>query len=233
MKAAALVLLWANCVERLKDRVNNRSFWMAVENCQPIALESDFLILGLAPEHYHLATHMQQVSHAHVVAQTVQELFNQPLQVRVIEGTSPKDWEATKEHDARVAALRQAATTREIRRDVHAQGWEGVYESIARLYMQTPLRSLPQGKARYVNDALYTLAEAMDTLYPESPDEATERSVARILDRIANASDMPATTLAFELERLRAWRKAGTESADGAEDAQATAPDHTEATKES
>src|SRR5579859_3401636 len=160
MKPAALVLLWANCVERLKDRINNRSFWEAVENCQPITIESDFLILGMATERYHLATHMQQVSHAHVVAQTVQELFNQPLQVRVIEGTTPKDWEATKEHDARIAALRLAAATREIRRDVRSEGWDGVYESIARLYMQTPMRALPQGKARYVNDALYTLAEA-------------------------------------------------------------------------
>ena len=52
----------------------------------------------------------------------------------------------------------------------------------------------------------------MDTLYPEGADEPTERSLARVLDRIANASEIPAAVLAFELERLRAWRKAEAEA---------------------
>jgi hypothetical protein len=52
------------------------------------------------------------------------------------------------------------------------------------------------------------LMDAMETLYPEQPDDAAERSLARVLDRISNASEIPASVLAFELERLRAWRAA-------------------------
>ena len=63
------------------------------------------------------------------------------------------------------------------------------------------------------NEALYLLVDAMDALYPEDPDEHAERSLARILDRIANASEIPAAVLAFELERLRAWRKAEADAA--------------------
>jgi hypothetical protein len=214
MKPAALTLLWANCVERLKNRINNRSFWEALETCRPITVESDFLIIGLEPENFNRATHLQQVTNQHAIQETVQELFNRPLQVRLIEGTTLQDWEATKEADVRIAAMKQTTVSRQMKQDSELTGWDGLYEHIARLYMQTPLRALPQGKARYANDALYTLAEAMDTLYPEQPEDVVERSLARILERIANAADIPATVLAFELERLRAWRKASQEEAD-------------------
>ncbi|MCW3094524.1 MAG: hypothetical protein JWL77_142, partial [Chthonomonadaceae bacterium] len=30
MNAASLPILWANCVNQLKDRINNRSFWEAL-----------------------------------------------------------------------------------------------------------------------------------------------------------------------------------------------------------
>jgi hypothetical protein len=211
MKPAALTLLWANCVERLKDRINNRSFWEALESCRPITVENDFLIIGLEAENYNRASHLQQVSNLHIINETVQELFNRPLQVRFIEGSTLQDWENAKERDARVEAMKQTTVTRQLKQDAELTGWDGLYEYIARLYMQTPLRALPQGKARYANDALYTLAEAMDTLYPEHPEEVVDRSLARILERIANTADIPTTVLAFELERLRAWRKAGQE----------------------
>ena len=94
-----------------------------------------------------------------------------------------------------------------------SSGWDGVTEQLSRLYAQAPSRALPQGKARYANEALYLLVDAMDALYPEDPDEHAERSLARILDRIANASEIPAAVLAFELERLRAWRKAEADAA--------------------
>lgn len=211
MKPAALTLLWANCVERLKDRINSRSFWEALEACRPVTIENDLLIVGLEPENYNRASHLLQVSNMHIINETVHELFNRPLTVRIIEGTTMLDWEATKERDARIEAMKHNTTTRQIKQDAELTGWDGLYEHIARLYMQTPLRALPQGKARYANDALYTLAEAMDTLYPESPEDVVERSLARILERIANTADIPATVLAFELERLRAWRKASQE----------------------
>jgi len=214
MKPAALTLLWANCVERLKDRINNRSFWEALEACRPITVESDFLIIGLEAENYNRASHLQQVTNLHTINEAVQELFNRPLQIRIIEGTTLQDWEAAKERDARIEAMKLSTATRQIKQDAELTGWDGLYEYIARLYMQTPLRALPQGKARYANDALYALAEAMDTLYPEHPEEVVERSLARILERIANTADVPPTVLAFELERLRAWRKAGQEPAE-------------------
>lgn len=211
MKPAALKMLWINCVERLKDRINNRSFWEALEATNAITVEGDVLIIGLDPQNFNRATHLQQVTNMHAIMEVVKELFNQSLQVRLIEGTTLQDWETTKESDIRVAAMKQAGNTRLVKEDRQLTGWEGVYETMSRLYAQSPNRSLPQGKARYANEALYLLAEAMDNLYPEEPDEVTERSLARTLERISNAADIPASVLAFELERLRTWRKGGQE----------------------
>lgn len=207
MNAASLPTLWANCAERLKDRVNNRSFWEAIEQVHPVTIENDTLIIGLDTLNFNLASHIQQTSTLHAVVTTVSEVFNQPLQIRLIEGTTLADWEAAKERDARIAAMKQQTVTRKVADNVNAESWDALYDQIARLYAQTPHRAMPQGKAHYANEALYMLAEAMDTLYADNADEVTERSLARILERIANASEIPAPMLAFELERLRAWRR--------------------------
>ncbi len=210
MNAASLPELWANCVDSLKDRVNNRSFWEALEHTYPITIENDTLIIGMEPENFNRAGHIQQTSNMHTVTKTVEEIFNHPFQVRLIEGNTLSDWEAVKERDARVAAMREATSApRPVTPSApQANSWDAIYEQLARLYAQSEHRSMPQGKSHYVNEALYLLVEAMDTLYPDQPDEATERNLARAIERIANSAEMPPTVVAFELDRLRAWRKA-------------------------
>jgi hypothetical protein len=54
---------------------------------------------------------------------------------------------------------------------------------------------------------LYALSDNMDRLMPEEPDEASERMLARVIDRVAGNAEVPATMVAMELERLRAWQK--------------------------
>lgn len=208
MNAASLPLLWANCVNQLKDRVNNRSFWEALEHTRAITIEDGTLVLGLEAEEYTRASVINQVSLLHIVHEVVKQLFGQPLKVRIIEGLTLADWEAAKAHDASIAAMKQAPAAPRAAAAVAASGWDAVTEQLSRLYADAPFRALPQGKARYANEALYMLVDAMETLYPEPADEPTERILARILDRIANTSEIPAAVLAFELERLRAWRKA-------------------------
>ena len=211
MSAASLPILWANCVNQLKDRVNNRSFWEALEQAHAITIENGILVLGIDAEEYTRASVINQVSMLHTVHEVVRQLFGQSLKVRIIEGVGLADWESAKARDASVVAMKEAAPAP--RPTTTGLGWDGVAEQISRLYAQAPFRALPQGKARFANEALYLLVEAMDQLYPDDADEHTERSLARVLDRIANASEIPAAVLAFELERLRAWRRAEAEAA--------------------
>ena len=213
MNAQLIAQRWAGCVKVLKDRVNNRSFWEALEASVPVTLEGDTLIIGFDSVNSNRVGVLQQTTNLNHVREAVEQGFGTPLNLRFIEGTMLADWQAVQERDARVAAMRQAEAVRPMREAAQSGSWEMLNEQISRVYVQMPFRSLPQGKARYVNEALYLLTEAMENpdLYPDEGDEISERSVARLLERIANTADMPATMLAFELERLRAWRKANPE----------------------
>jgi hypothetical protein len=210
---APLAQYWSACVDKLKDRINNRSFWEALEATTAITIDNGVLVLGLAPENVSRGSAIIQTTTAHVVSAVIKEVFGQPLRVELIEGAGIEDWEAFKEREARVAAIKQQALSRRPATPTSSAAsgsWEAVYEQMSRLFTQIPFRALPQGKARYANEALYILLDAMETLYPDPPDDSAERSLARVLERISNASEIPAPMLAFELERLRAWKSAET-----------------------
>jgi hypothetical protein len=205
----SLLIAWANCVERLKDRINNRSFWEALEATRPITIEDNTLIIGLESVNLNRASYIQQTQAMNTVKITVAEILGKPLDVRLIEGITRDDWETAKERDAKAASIRAAeAAAPDPLVSSDGMTWEMLAEHVYRLYSQFSFRSLPQSKARYANEALYTVAEAMDGLYEDPADEQTERSLARVLERIASVSEIPATVLAFELERLRAYRSA-------------------------
>jgi DNA polymerase elongation subunit (family B) len=197
---------WLVCVDSLKDAVNNRSFWEAVEATSAVTVEGDLLVVGLPSEDYNRASHITHSTTLNTVESVVSSVFGQPLKVKVIEGITLADWDAHKEREAKVAALRQASLVpRPASQSGSSNSWEALYEQMSRLFSQTPNRTLPTGKARFANEALYILLDAMNRLYPNPPDEASERSLCRVLERISNTSEIPAPVLAFELERLRAW----------------------------
>lgn len=209
MANAPLSQYWNACVDQLKDRINNRSFWEALEVTAAILIDNGVLVVGMDPENIARSTSITQVTTMHVVQSVIKEVFGQPLQVIIIEGSTPADYEHHKEREARLANIKQQALNRRpvpVTATTAGGSWEAVYEQMSRLFSQMPYRSLPQGKARYANEALYILMDAMETLYPNPPDESAERSLARVLERISNASEIPSPVLAFELERLLAWK---------------------------
>ncbi len=212
MSTVSLSTVWATCVNRLKDKVNNRSFWEAIENTKAVAVDGDNLIIGLEADNSYYAGVINQGALQHTIASTIKEVFGRDFKFRLIDGVTIADWNSTKEREERAAAARAAAATQPTQprtpSSAYSADWDGVYENVSRIYHETPNRTFAQGKARYASEALYALAQAMETVYPENPDDATERSLSRILDRIAQNSDLPVVMLAFELERLRAYLKA-------------------------
>ena len=213
MNSPSLTPLWAACVDRLKDRINNRSVWEALEQTAPVGVEDDLLIIGMETENFNQATHIQQNSLQPVIQSTITEIFRKPLHLILIEGLTAADWEARKAHDAKIAAIRKEAANRPIQTAAptvimeRSGSWDALYETLSHLYSTIPFRTLPQGRARFANEALYLLVETMETLYPENADESVERALARILERVSGLSEIPPVVIAFELERLRAWRK--------------------------
>ena len=207
----ALAPLWATSVDRLKDRINNRNFWTGLELTSPVTVENDTLIIGLNTEDFNYAAYIQQQTTFYIVEEVVAEVFNQPYKVRLIEGKTLQDWENTKARDAEFAAVKQrelarVASVGSSRGEVEASSsLEALGESIAQYYESVPHHGLPQGKAAFLNEALYQLAEGMNTLYPENADDLTERALARTIERVARLADISPTALAFELMRTRAY----------------------------
>jgi hypothetical protein len=204
--------LWIQTVNLVKDRVNHRSLWEAMEQAVGIAIEQDTFIVGLNPRFFNQAGHLNVSAHKNAIENAVKDLTGRPLKVRIIEGDTIDDWNYTKQRDARIAAMREATYQRKDREEAEAQSWDTLIEYVAREYSNTPLRQLPQSRARFLTRMLYVVSDAMDTLYSENPDEAVERHLARVIDRIANVTDTPATIVALELDRLRAWRQQSAET---------------------
>ncbi len=211
MGTVSLHAVWDKCVNRLKDKINSRSFWEAIEATKAVAVDGDNLIIGLELEKVNYIGVINQGAYQHTIGITIREVFGREFTLRVIEGITLADWKTAKDRDTKLAERRAtaAAQPQAVRPETttYSADWEGIYENITTIFQQTPNRNLPQGKARFASEALYALAQAMGTLYPDTPDDATERSLSRVLERISLSADMPVVMIAFELDRLRAYLK--------------------------
>jgi len=198
---------WAQIVAQVKDRVNNRSLWEALEKSTAITLEDNTLIVGLEPRYAALAAQLGVSDHRRAIEACAVKVVGRPTAFRLIEGHTLEDWSATKLRDRVVAARRDAEAERREQPAIDTATWDGLFEQAARSFSAMTLRQLPQTKARYLSEMLYALSDNMDRLMPEEPDEASERMLARVIDRVAGNAEVPATMVAMELERLRAWQK--------------------------
>ncbi len=203
--------MWQQTVSLCKDRVNNRSFWEALEQTVAITIDGDTLIIGLRPEIFNLAGHLNVSEHRNAIEQAVASFAGRRLAVRIIEGDTIGDWITRKQRDERAAKHREATYERRDQKLAEAQSWDTLYEYVARAFSGVAYRSLPQSRARYLTDMVYVISDAMDQLYPEKPDESTERLLARVIERVATNIDMPAAGVALEVERLRAWKRQNAE----------------------
>ena len=199
--------LWTKAVPIVKDRVMNRSFWEAMELAVGVAIDGDTFVVGFNPLQFSHAGHLTVSDHKNALEKALKELAGRPLTVRVIEGDTLEDWNIAKSREARVAAMREATYKQRDRERVQSQSWDALHDRIQRDYSGTQHRSLPQSKARFLTDMLYVVSDAMDNLYGETPDETTERHLARIIEKVADCSGVPAPIVAFELDRLRAWQE--------------------------
>src|SRR5688572_5760858 len=195
--------IWQETVRKAKDLINRRSFWEALENSVAVTIEDDMMVVGMPPQASNLASFLTVSDHKNAIDRALGEVSGKPLKMKLIQGSTAADWENAKERDRHVREMQKTTYKKRDREAAEAQSWETLYDLAARNYTNTRLRQLPQGKARFVKEMLGILVEAMDELWPENPDEFTERQLARVIDRIANSAEVPAPYVAFELDRLR------------------------------
>jgi hypothetical protein len=198
--------LWAKTVEQVKLRVNHRSLWEALEKASGLAIEDGILIVGMNSRNLNESGHMQTSEHRNAIETTASSLAGQPLRIRIIEGETLADWEATKQRDARVAAMRTATYEKKDKESSAAQSWDAVYEQVAKSWSSLSARQLPQVRSKYITEMTNLVAYAMQNMPLSDSDEHSQRLIARVIDRIAGNVEAPSALIALEIDKARAAR---------------------------
>ncbi|MCL6518358.1 MAG: hypothetical protein K6T99_00850 [Armatimonadetes bacterium] len=197
--------VWNKVVDHVKLKVMHRTLWEALENSVPIIIDEGQFVVGFAPGLFHLSGNMTTSEHKMAIENAIRQFTGQSLTLRIIEGTTLQDWAHAKAKDQQIAAIRDAAYQKQKEEKAAAKSWEGLLEYVSRRYANTPLRTLPQAKAKYIEEAVRAISETIDELMPndDSADELAERSLARVLEKVATLTEVPSAIIAMELRRFR------------------------------
>ena len=205
MAKVDLQTLWDKVVEQVKQKVIHPTLWRTIEMAVPVTVEGTTLILGFGPGTFHLSGHLTTSEHRNAIEASLKQLTGVPLTIRIIDGTTMQDWVAVKQKDASMQALKDAAYAKREANSAVTKSWEGLLEQVGRRYASLPLRQLPQFRAKYIEEMIQMIVETMDELMPPGRmvDELSERSLARIIDRVGTLAEVPPALVALELKKSR------------------------------
>lgn len=91
--------IWQIAAEKVKDRVIAPTLYRALELPVGIAVEGNEFILGFANQDLPMAGHLRSAQHRAIVDQCVSEVLKRKVRVRIIEGTTPEDYEHYKQQE--------------------------------------------------------------------------------------------------------------------------------------
>jgi hypothetical protein len=205
-QAEALKTAWAKAVEITKQRAVNPTLYRALEKTVPIAWEDNFFVVGMLHAEGTMVGAMNTAEYQVAINRAVQEATRDPnVRFRFIEGSDYADWEFVRQRDAAFQAQQSASAQKRAIEFAAGNTWEDVYEQASRLWGNAELRSLPVGRGRYIAAAMDMVSEAMDRLYPKEGkvDEATERGLSRVIDRIASMAQSDSAVIAYLLFEKR------------------------------
>ncbi len=192
-----LEAVWSHVRERVKERVTGRSLYQALDLLTPIVMEGETLVLGMPSEHALLGSHLNAPTVRRWMEQFLEEAYGFRPQIVIIEGTTLQDWHLHQRKQAERQRLTETTMRKQAQETRAYTSWEGVYEQVGRAFAATPSRSLATSRARYLQEALQIVREAMQHLPLE--DELDERQLNRIIERIATNIDAPAALVAWLL----------------------------------
>jgi len=201
--------VWNKVVDRVKMTVIHPTLWKALEAGIPVTIEEGQFVVGFPPGSYHMSGHLTISEHKNAIQTAIKAFSGSSLDLRVIEGDSLQDWHAVKEKEVRSQALRDASYQKSQDAAAVTKAWENLFENVGRRYASMQLRGLPQMRAKFIVEMLKRISDAIDELMPDPPDELSERSLARVIERVGTMVESPSSMIALELMRYRAAKKGG------------------------
>lgn len=194
---ADLAEIWSEVLPEVRNAVTGVGVWSALNACKPLVLEDGVLVMGLPHNDSELAGHLRMAHTRRLIESGFAERMNAPVTLRIIDGVEPADYEAVKRRDAEARRLQEAALEK-MRAEMSARSnWDQVYEQLSRRYAAMSNKSLPQNRARFLEEAIEVVASARRD--QGEYDEPGERSFARCIERVAQYSDVPSALIAAEV----------------------------------
>ena len=199
-----IAAVWHEAGERVKDKYMIPTLWRALENSVAITLEDGQFVVGLGPGSTHLAGHLNAPEYRNAIEAAIAGACGQRVRLVVIDGVGMDEWVNFKARRDAIAEQREKARQKTVRERATTQTWDGVMEAVGRSFAKLQLRQLPQVRAKYIETAVAMISDAMDEIYDEkSPDEASHRALARVIDRVGTLAEVPSTIVALEITRFR------------------------------
>lgn len=173
----------------------------ALEKVVPITIDGDSLVCGLPSVHYPLSVYLASGEVRNTVESILEVAARQRIRFDLIEGTSIDDWLAVKSR--RDSAHNAVIAIAEKNVDFH--NYEAILAQIVSEIRQrvtaTPERMFPQVRAALMLEIVPQLADTVDMLFPDRHTHEARRAMTRTIDRVAVFIDIPALTIAIEIER--------------------------------
>lgn len=212
-----LTALWDEVKRRVKTAELNRPLWRALDAAVPVTLDGRSLVIGLAGELQHEASHFEVAQNRQVIDQVLATIANKPLKLLIIDGTTMADYEGFQARQAAAEELHRKAAG-EPAPAAFAAGEEEAEDqpgSVGALllqmgrelhlrYRELSNRSAATVKARFLLSALGQLYEVEQKLeFMEGTDDYKERQLARAIDRLSHLTDIDELVVALEYERYK------------------------------
>jgi hypothetical protein len=207
--------LWHDVVVEVKKRIMQPTFWQALETVIPITIDGTIFVIGLPLAAGYYASHLSGSENRRRLEVILEELSGIRFSLRLIEGTEESDWEDVKQREQAAQNAQQNFRTRlegpAANRNVT---WEALQERIYASFSRSQGHHLPQGRVKYLLQMIPIIAEGSQKLIEAAPNDTdrNERSLARILEKVAGLVEVPSAVVALELMRYQNSQKKRTES---------------------
>ena len=199
--------VWHDACEHVKDKIVHPTLWRAVEMAVPITAEGDQFVVGFSPNTMHMAGHLTSAQHKNTLEAGILASSGKKLQLVIIDGSTPDDWKNFKARQKAADEVRLRLRAKAEQSHTATHSWDGILDQVGRSFSQLQLRQLPQVRAKYLEQVIELISEAMDELYAsETPDEATQRALARVIDRVGVITETPPALIALEIQKYRRGR---------------------------
>jgi len=195
MKTMDITNAWGLIKDKVKDRVTGRSVWQALDSLTPVTQHEATAVFGMPTLATTLISHVNTPAVKRIIEQLLSETTGTKWEVLVIEGSTLQDWEAYQRKQEETRRISEEGLYKRTTEQRSYDTWETIHELVGRRFAETQGRSLAQNRARYLQEAIQIVRDALERLSVES--EQDERQLNRVLERIATNVDAPASIIGW------------------------------------